>query len=77
MFLRFPARFNAYIYASMHMRACARAEKACKGTTFFRHDQIFLKENAKNLHFFFKMQGLDDNSYRIRYKKKRPYASLS
>ncbi len=35
MFLRFPARFNAYIYASMHMQARARAEKACKGTTFF------------------------------------------
>jgi hypothetical protein len=35
IFLRFHPRFRAYIYAFADMQARARAEKACKGTTFF------------------------------------------
>ena len=46
MFLRFPARFSAYIYASMHMQACARAEKACKDTTNFSYGKIFWQKNV-------------------------------
>lgn len=51
MFL-LPQRQPAYIIAFMHMRACARAEKACKGTTFFSYTQIFLKKNVKKVRFF-------------------------
>ena len=51
MFLRFPVRFCAYIYASMHMQACARAEKACKDTTNFSYGKIFSKEKSKKMHF--------------------------
>ena len=35
MFLRFRACSRTFIYVFVHMRTRARAEKACKGTTFF------------------------------------------
>ena len=51
MFLRFRASLRTYIYAFVHMHIRARAKKACKGTTIFSYDQIFLKENSKKMHF--------------------------
>ena len=52
---------TGFMRPDIHARETHRREKACKGTTFFRNDQIILQENAifllnfsffhKNFHF--------------------------